>query len=88
MGKCVTCGSNFVCAPEDHVPDRECKYCEIKRLRSEKEILTMQVNLLMRVFRAAQYAVQHRYGENDPVGTRVVAIEDLKSAVNDITDWK
>ena len=39
MGRCTTCGTGFVTVGGHVSPDHECHWCEIKRLRKERDEL-------------------------------------------------
>jgi hypothetical protein len=92
MGKCIKCGTNFVGTPEQPPADALCKYCEIEVLKAtiehyrksnetqgriRGELYEALTNLMSR----AEYVCAHRYGASDPVGTRIIAVEDLRQEI-------
>jgi hypothetical protein len=48
--------------------------------------LTARTEALIRLLRAAEYVCVHRFGNDAPIGTRLIAIDDLKVATNNV--WK
>lgn len=64
---------NAILTKEQH--DELTRLCLLKAVKERDEIAEALRMLILR----AEYVCAHRYGRNDPVGTRLIAIEDLRA---------